>query len=93
VKQIQLGSMCNLIIQIDNPDGSKVATGCIESLDPTEMVKPYGFDAESELGDGWALVRVKTLLQPKIETVVSTIMRKGLVVDELVTWRISYLTP
>jgi hypothetical protein len=59
MKQIQPRSMCNLIIQRDNPDGSKMAIGCIESLNSTEMVKPYSYDVESELGNGWALVRVK----------------------------------
>ena len=77
----------------DSPVQGKMGTGTIVSLNPAEMVQPFGFDSPIELGHGCALIRVVTVETPSIENVVSTVMRWGLKAGELVTWRISYLTP
>jgi hypothetical protein len=79
-------------MQRDSHVQGKMATGTIESLNPAERVQPFGFHSPIELGHGWALICVLTIETPSIENVVSTVMRRGLKVGELVTWKISYLT-
>jgi hypothetical protein len=70
-----------------------MATGTIKSLNPAETVQPFGFDSPIALGHGWALIRVLTVETPSIDNVVSTVMRWGLKEGELMTWRITHLTP
>jgi hypothetical protein len=91
--QIQVGSKCNLLMRRNDPVNGLMGTGAIESLNPAEMVHPFGFESAFELGHGNALIRVLTVEKPIIQNVVSTVLSWGLEKGELVTWRINYLTP